>query len=101
MVQQSKREYLAAIVKRYAAAGRRYKQQILDEFCDVCGYHRKHAIRLLNRHPTRGKRKPGALKGKIRIRSDFDELPVDMASAFGMVAEKRESYGSRGRRRKR
>lgn len=24
------------------------RQQILDEFCATCGYHRKHAIRLLN-----------------------------------------------------
>jgi hypothetical protein len=59
MVQQSKREYLAAIIKRYATAGRRYKQRILDEFCEVCGYHRKHAIRLLNRRTGRVRRKPG------------------------------------------
>lgn len=59
MVQQSKREYLAAIVKRYVGAGRRYKQKILDEFCEICGYHRKHAIRLLNRRQDRPKRKPG------------------------------------------
>lgn len=44
----SKREYLAAIMGRYQRAGRRCKQQILDEFCKVCGYHRKHAIRLLS-----------------------------------------------------
>lgn len=29
-------------------------------------------------------RKPGALKGKIRISPDFDELPADVAAAFGM-----------------
>jgi len=28
-------------------------------------------------------RKPGALKGKIRIRKDFDELPADIAVAMG------------------
>jgi len=59
MVQQSKREYLAAIVKRYVEAGRVYKQRILDEFCKVCGYHRKHAIRLLNGRTTPRQRKPG------------------------------------------
>jgi hypothetical protein len=59
MVQQSKREYLAAIWKRYAGAGRRYKQKILDEFCEVCGFHRKHAIRLLNRRKAVPKRRPG------------------------------------------
>jgi hypothetical protein len=59
MVQQSKREYVAAIMGRYLRAGREYKRRILDEFCAVCGYHRKHAIRLLNRRPGGPKRKPG------------------------------------------
>jgi prevent-host-death family protein len=29
-------------------------------------------------------RQPGALKGKIKIASDFDELPLDIAEAFGV-----------------
>jgi prevent-host-death family protein len=29
-------------------------------------------------------RQPGALKGKIKIASDFDELPSDVADAFGV-----------------
>ena len=29
-------------------------------------------------------RKPGALKGKIRIAPDFDVLPSDMEEAFGV-----------------
>ncbi len=29
-------------------------------------------------------RRPGALKGKIKIAEDFDELPDDIAEAFGM-----------------
>ena len=28
-------------------------------------------------------RKPGALRGKIRMAEDFDELPQDIAEAFG------------------
>lgn len=28
-------------------------------------------------------RQPGALKGQIRIAPDFDELPSDIAAAFG------------------
>ena len=32
----------------------------------------------------RVKRRPGALKGKIRIAEDFDELPPDIAVAFGV-----------------
>ena len=30
-------------------------------------------------------RKPGALRGKIKIAPDFDTLPADMAEAFGMT----------------
>jgi hypothetical protein len=47
MSPRSKREYLAAIVKRYRAASRGIKTIILNEFCAACGYHRKHALRLL------------------------------------------------------
>ncbi len=47
MSPRSKREYLAAIVKRYRAASRGIKTVILNEFCSACGYHRKHALRLL------------------------------------------------------
>ena len=45
----SKREYLAKIHGRYQRAGRSHKSRILDEFCLNCGYHRKAALRLLNR----------------------------------------------------
>jgi transposase InsO family protein len=59
MVSQSKREYLARIKDRYRHAGRKNKKLILDEFCKVCGHHRKHAIRLLNSDGRRRKKKPG------------------------------------------
>jgi len=42
-------EYLRAIYERYRKAGRKAKQAILNEFCANTGYHRKYAIRLLNR----------------------------------------------------
>jgi len=44
----SKYEYLAAIRDRYHNASKADKTIILDEFCTVCGYHRKYAIRRLN-----------------------------------------------------
>lgn len=55
----SKRQYLEAIRLRYRRAGKRYKTKILDEFCAVCGYHRKYAIRLLGRAAPRRRRRPG------------------------------------------
>ncbi len=45
----AKRESLARIHGRYQRAGRPHKRRILDEFCATCGYHRKSALRLLNR----------------------------------------------------
>lgn len=45
----AKREALARIHGRYQHAGRPHKTRILDEFCATCGYHRKAALRLLNR----------------------------------------------------
>ena len=61
MVLLSRQEYLEAIRKRYHTATKRQKGIILDEFCATCGYHRKHAIRLLRpKHGRSPKRKPGA-----------------------------------------
>ena len=45
----AKREALARLHGRYERAGRPHKTRILDEFCATCGYHRKAALRLLNR----------------------------------------------------
>ena len=45
----AKRESLTRIHGRYQRAGRPHKTRILDEFCATCGYHRKAALRLLNR----------------------------------------------------
>lgn len=59
MVQKSKAEYMEAIRPRYLKACRKGKTRILEEFCEVCSYHRKHAIRLLNHNSEGPKRKPG------------------------------------------
>ena len=42
-----KHEYLEAIRSRYHRAGKLEKKTILDEFCLVCEYNRKYAIRVL------------------------------------------------------
>lgn len=48
MSQKSKREYLRAIYPRYRKGPIAAKSHILDEFCEICGYNRKYALRLLN-----------------------------------------------------
>ena len=53
MSNASKREYLQSIRARYQSASKRVKRIILDEFCRVCVYNRKYAIRLLNAQADR------------------------------------------------
>ncbi len=56
----AKRESLARVHGRYQRAGRPHKTRILDEFCATCDYHRKAALRLLNRPlPTGLPKRPG------------------------------------------
>lgn len=55
----AKREYLEKIRARYRGAEKGVKKGILDEFCEVCGYARKYAIRVLNRKRLLGRKKPG------------------------------------------
>lgn len=59
MCGNSRQEYLAAILERYYQSTREEKGFILGEFCAVCGYHRKHAIRLLNQRKRGPTKRPG------------------------------------------
>jgi hypothetical protein len=45
--------YLDNMLKRYRAANKRQKGELLDELCGASGYHKKHAIRLLNKRKKR------------------------------------------------
>ena len=57
MSEQSRREYLKEIKERYKTSNKQEKKQILDEFCSVCNYNRKYAIRLLNKKRSKPKSK--------------------------------------------
>ncbi|MEO8996295.1 MAG: hypothetical protein ABI284_02475 [Nitrosospira sp.] len=59
MGKQEKRVYLEAIRKRYRRAKRADKGKILDEFCSVCSYQRKYAIRLWGCKPAKSARRSG------------------------------------------
>jgi len=58
MSPRARMEYLETIYLRYKRASLKEKTAILDEFCINCGYHRKHAIRLLNNFKRFTKPKP-------------------------------------------
>lgn len=91
MSPQSKKEYLEALFPRYKKAkSKEQKTRILNEFCEICGYHRKHAIRLLGKFRR-------FIKPKIRKRgkpSIYNQPPILAALehiwlASGMPCSKR------------
>ena len=57
MGKNERQAYLKAIRSRYRRARKKTKVGILDEFCVVCDYHRKYAIRLLNQPVKTGKKR--------------------------------------------
>ncbi len=60
----SKQEYLSAIRSRYLAANKSEKKTILDEFCAVCSYNRKYAIRVLRRPLPKSSASPKSKRGR-------------------------------------
>jgi len=68
-----RREYLRAIYERYRRSSKEKKGAILDEFCRVCDYRRKYAIRLLSapspQAPPRPRRSRGPSYGRLVIQA--------------------------------
>ena len=62
---QAIREYLGRMRERYAQAARPAKGRLLDEVCEVTGYHRKAVIRLLRRPERSGRRRRGGPAGPL------------------------------------
>jgi len=63
MSKASKREYLIELKSTYWKASKKKKGQLLDDFCDFTGMHRKSALRLINgklppkwKHPRKRQR---------------------------------------------
>jgi len=54
----TRRELIEAVAARYRAASRNGKQEILDEFVQLTGFHRKHAIRVLKGSPRQESHEP-------------------------------------------
>lgn len=60
-------------------------EKVLDGEDVIIGKAGKPVARLVRYEKSKKPRKPGALRGKIEISEDFDELPEDLATAFGML----------------
>ncbi|HKZ39710.1 MAG TPA: ISNCY family transposase [Candidatus Hodarchaeales archaeon] len=75
MGKNSKRDYFRMIYPRYRLASPAEKSRILDEFCKVCGYNRKHAIAKLNGAAPE-KEADKVLKRSRRLRYDSRVLSI-------------------------
>ena len=51
----------------------------------IIGKAGKPVAKLVRFERSDKKRYPGALRGKIKIGDDFDDLPEDIAKSFGMI----------------
>ena len=63
---------------------------------DLKGKAEKPVAKLSRNDRGPEERRPGALKGKIKIAKHFDELPEDIARAFGMEKPKNDRPGGDG-----
>jgi len=61
MGKNERKTYLKAIRTRYRRSSKTNKSKILDEFCAVCSYNRKYAIRLLSQS---GRKRPSKQPGR-------------------------------------
>jgi len=71
-----RREYLREIHDRYRRSSAAKKGTILDEFCKVCRYHRKYAIRLLNGPRPEARPGPRRVRGPSYSRTAIHALAV-------------------------
>lgn len=68
VTRSSIQEYAEEIKKRYKGASKGKKKELLDEFIQVTGLHRKSAIRLLNRKTASEDKKKRGRKKKYGMR---------------------------------
>ena len=64
----TRKELIEAVRKRYQEAALATKTDVLDEFVELTGYHRKHALRLLG--PSTGQKREEKLRSENRIYND-------------------------------
>lgn len=75
MRHEQKKAYLETIRRRYKKSTRQEKALILDEFCSVCKYNRKYAVRLL------GKKQNEEARTSKSIQSD----PIDRTLLIALI----------------
>ncbi len=85
---ETRRQLVLAVGERYRVADRETRERILNEFVATTGYHRKHAIRLLN--STQRNVRPPPVPKRLRLYDDaVREALVTMWEASDRVCGKR------------
>lgn len=83
MSQKSKDEVLKLMRWRYARRGREGRIKLLDEFCALCGYERKYAIKLLGGR----RRAEGKLVKKGGAHPKYGDAERTVLKAIWLAAE--------------
>ncbi|MDO9542339.1 MAG: hypothetical protein Q7J98_08455, partial [Kiritimatiellia bacterium] len=81
MSQRAKNELAMHWRPKYQRVGRRYKSSILNEFCDLTGHDRKHAIKLMRGKAGARKHAPG------RKRIYGDEITVPLRDIWKLAEQ--------------
>lgn len=83
MSPQATYEYVQALRPLYKQAGKKERGQMLTDMCQLCGFNRKYAIRLLNRGDTPSTSRPARRTGRPRLYDHPDVLAFLLSlSAF-------------------
>lgn len=84
MSQNSKREVILKMKERYGRRGREARGRLLDELCELCGYERKYAIKLLGgKLPVVG----GAVRGRGGPRPRYGEAERKIVKVIWLACE--------------
>ncbi len=75
MTKMSKYEYLRELWPKYRTAGKAQKGQLLNDFCEFTGYHRKYAMALLAAPLRAPKKRSGVGNGSTTKRSSMPCCP--------------------------
>jgi hypothetical protein len=86
-----KKEYMREIKTRYQNSSKKEKQLILDEFCKVCDYNRKYAIRIINSSPSVPHKHQLSKRGRKKHYSDplIKEILWNMWTITNLPCSKR------------
>ena len=83
MSEKSTGEILKIMRPKYARRGREARSRLLDEFCQLCGFERKYAIKLLG-----GKRRAqGAIHARSGSKAKYGEAERKVLKAFWLADE--------------